>query len=494
MNPTSYFSVTLTDGDGKIIDSISSSTYVYLEITPNSEDYAVLKVEATYTKANDTGARTEDITDSLSSETGLYHIYLYSLEAGTDVTFTITERNLAIFKGQPFVGDYLPIHLSIYGGRTFTGFSDDLLPFTLNQAGEAEIYRRGGTSTLLISEPLITSAAEANGRWELSTSTYATLYYDDNLLVGAEYYEDTLWSSTDWIVGVKKADAADTAEDYAVYGQSFSLTTPAASEEEEATTDRYFALQVYKGEALYASLYIDESTHTVLFGATFNMIYGNNVSEDKSIYEVYDGETLLKTVGYKLTGGYENRIFLSEPYGNYVNGENTLFLDGNGNATYDGLNWTYALDADGVTISLYSGFRTIVGTLDLTNRTFAVTSDVTTEETTPGFMGKAYRGSFTDSTDEVEYLYLAFHESNYTVSSSCGGSSSLTLNGLYLNNTDIAYTYDAATMTITIENFMNFRDTATMTMTYSPAADTITITNDFNFVYKTAGCVLSNVA
>ncbi len=150
----------------------------------------------------------------------------------------------------------------------------------------------------------------------------------------------------------------------------------------------------------------DYTKNTIHFGVEVETLEGEFVNEEKAIFRVKEGETTLLSVGYLDEGGAKNRAALGEEYGTYLDSEGkSLYLNGSGNATYDGASYGYSVAEDGVSITLNSNDAVVTGTIDKTTMSFTVNKK---EEASMPWMGKSYKGIPQFNYDDDDTAYYTY--------------------------------------------------------------------------------------
>lgn len=445
---------------------------VYLKATPSNDGYGVKTITCVYTSSSG-NTTSKDLTSLYDEDTGLYS-FQYPMATGT-ITITVTEYDLHAYKNASFVGEYMNLDFSYGPAQDYDSFADKCTMRIL-ESGDL-VYNRSETS--VYTDYSVSSFEENDGVGLIKlakSGSYAlpTIAYSKDLLVYDAYLKDGVYSSSDIMVSLKK----DKEEaNYSVEATQFKIG------------DVTYALACfYEGDTSIENVLIertkaDYAKNTIHFGVSVEMLEGASVNEDKAIFRVKEGDATLLSIGYTGEGKAKNRVALGEQYGTYVDSDGkTLYLNGSGSATYDGKTYAYVADSDGVTVVLTSNAETITVTIDLSGKTFAITSRE--EISIPAWYGKTYVGkpsddgfNYTVVFDDSE-MKLTWNE--YTWGTP--GSSSP-----YYHH-EATYEINNGTTITTL-----FYDAANtggkkITLVYNPAGDTFSVTSNEN----TSGANFSN--
>ncbi len=425
---------------------------LYVQATASDEDYGVRKIVYSYKDGN-SEIKTVDFTSSL--EDGYYHFTLPMVD--NEITITVTEYNLHAYKDYSFVGEYSHLDFSYAGARDLTAF-DSVAKMTITESGDVN-YVRSATATYAdysigsVSGTQTSGTASLNKAASYSTASFS---YSGDVLVYDSYLRESVNTSNDIAIAFKQSSAEAT---YLAKGTQFKIG------------DTTYALATfYENNVNVQNVLIERgSKNTIHFDVDVEILEGTYVSDAKAVFTVKDGETTLLKIGYTGNGGATNRVTLGDEYGTYTAaGDKTLILDGVSSATYDGAVYSYTIASDGVTITLTSNSKTIIGTIDLATMTFTVLSEE--EVTGLPWYGKTYKGTaqWSSSDTEAEATYtVAFHsnENKFDIKCSYGPFTKADIDYEVSNGTTVTTKfYDAA-------NKSGF----SVTMTYNASSDTFTV-------------------
>ncbi len=438
---------------------------LYIKATSSSEDYAVKTLSYTYTD-NNQETKTVDILSSL--EDGFYHFRTPLYESG--VKITVTEYDLHAYKDYAFVGEFAQVDFSYAGSSDITSFTANT-KMKISESGDIVYTRSSSIEYTDYSVSSITGDKEEGTASLSKAGSYAvpTIEYSGNVLVYDAYFKSSASKTNDLAVAYKKEDSNATYTTKATQFKLGSVTYALAS--------------FYKDGTIAESVLVERggSSLVIHYGVEVTMLEGEYVSDAKAIFNVKEDETTLLKVGYNGNGGAANRVSLGDEYGTFTTAdEKTLYLNGAGSATYDGNEYSYALADDGATITLTSNSKTIIGTLDLDNKTFTVTS----EEENVGYpwYGKTYSGTsqYSAYDDDVGTTWtVVFHSGEDKMDASAKFNPSFYND----NGKDTEYTVTDG-MTVTTKLYTAAHKTGfTITMKYDSAKDTFTVNGGVNGDY-----------
>ena len=462
------------EGKTEIEGAYTPYTTVYLKATPSSEDYDVKTITCSYASAS--GSTTsKDLTALYDEDTGLYP-FQYPMTTGT-VTITVTEYDLHAYKSAPFIGEYMNLDFSYGPAQDYSSFTEKSSTKIL-ESGDL-VYAR--TETNVYSNFSVSSYEDENGSGAIQleqAGSYAlpTIAYSKHLVVFDTYLKSGVSSASDLVVGLKKEKADAT---YSVKATQFKIG------------DVTYALACfYEGDTSIENILIertksDYAKNAIHFGVNVEMLEGTYANEDKAIFRVKEGDNTLLSVGYTENGTAKNRITLGEEYGTYTDGDGkSLYLNGSGNATYDGTSYGYSLAEDGVTITLNSNDGVVTGTIDKTDMSFAVSKK---EEATMPWKGKTYKGvpQYSSSDDDTSWsntyqIAFANDGSILTWTELIGGKP-------YYTAENVTYTVEngntVKTKFYNCANTLEKSDGYDITLAYNASGDYFTATGGTNGAY-----------
>ena len=438
---------------------------LYIKAISSSEDYGVRTLKYSYTDGNGS-TKTEDVTSSL--EEGFYHFRMPLYDGG--IKLIVTEYNMHAYKGYAFVGEFAQVNFSYASQMAdYKAFSSEST-MAISESGDVNYARSSITKYDNYSIGSLNGDKDA-GVISLAKSgsyTISTIDYHGDVLVYDAYFRASAKESTDIAIAYKKADSSAT---YTTKSTQFKLGNVS-----------YALATFFKDETLVESVLVERgSTNKIHYGVEVSILEGEFVSDAKAIFTVKEGENTLLKVGYKDKGGAANRTALSDEYGTYETSDGkSLYLNGAGVATYDGTTYSYSLADDGVTITLSSDSKTIVGTLDLTAKTFTVTSEE--EITGYAWSGKTYQGKsqYNAYDDEVQATWTVFFHSDEDQI-----DASSTFNAPYYdtNGKNIEYTVTDRTTVTTKFCTAAYPNGYAVTMKYNASKDTFTVNGGVNADY-----------
>lgn len=448
INNSSHLIVTAYKEDKTTVltDSLAPYSEVYLKIT-NSEDnqdgrYALKTLSYSY-KGN---FSTNSIEITEKDDDGFYHFHAPKADDG--IVINVTEFDNEAYADADFVGTYQAVDFSNGSIGDIVSF-DSKLSFQVEQSGKIIL-----TNGSKIDGAYSVTKAE-NGVASLikgAEGTSTNFLYDDKTVVVSPYLDEPAKDSSFLMVAFKKEEG----KTHSVKATQFKIGSLT-----------YAVACLFEGETLLDTVLITRdasatySKNAITFGVDLTMLEGDFVTDKEACFTLAKGGVILAKIGYSGAGGAANRAILGEEYGDYLNGDKTLHLNGT-KATYDGENYTYAIDGD--TIVLTSKTKIITGTIDLVNKTFVV---LTEEEASalPVWSGHTFRGlpQYSSSDDDTSYSWVhtvVFHsdEMKYDISDSVG-----------FTQKDVEYeVVDGNTIHATFYNTSN-KGGFSVTLTYHPS-------------------------
>lgn len=453
VNSSSHLIVTAYKEDKATVltDSLTPYSEVYLKVT-NSEDNQngryVLKTLSFSYKGN-SSKNSIEITEK--DDDGFYHFR--APKASEGIVINVTEFDNEAYADADFVGAYQAVDFSNGSIGDIVSF-DSKLSFQVEQSGKIIL-----TNDSKIDEAYSVTKAE-NGVASLvkgAEGTSTNFLYDGKAVVVSPYLDEPANDSSFLMAAFKKEEG----KTHSVKATQFKIGNLT-----------YAVACLFEGETLLDTVLITRdasatySKNTITFGVDLTMLEGDFVTDKEACFSLAKDGVSLAKIGYSGAGGAANRTILGEEYGDYLNGDKTLHLNGGVKATYDNEDYTYAIDGD--TIVLTSKTKIITGTVDLVNKTFVVLKE---EEASalPVWSGHTFRGlpqwSYSDSDTSYSWRHtISFHgdEMKYDISDSEG-----------FTKKDVDYeVVDGNTINATFYNTSN-KGGFSVALTYHPSASGI---------------------
>ena len=259
------------------------------------------------------------------------------------VNITAVEKDTTEYKGKPWVGQYLGIEA--WGAQLYSEWSSSY-SFVIDGAGEFyrgsnyKVFADDNNGTLTV-DYVTKTADQAAGMMLYNDKVIVSYYNPNNSNLFSTY------GGMDLLLAFK-VQPGDSAALYTLRGQVFTIG---------GSNDKYGAFQVMRDDAIYANVFVDSVTKAIFMdNVEFNMLSGDHVGEADSVYEVLvDGD-----LKYSIGANAGVRLFLDGVQGTYAASkpvlegdpidEGNLVLDGMGNATFDGLDYTYIIDGDNIVL------------------------------------------------------------------------------------------------------------------------------------------------
>ena len=216
------------------------------------------------------------------------------------------------------------------------------------------------------------------------------------------------------------------------------------------------------------------------------MLSGEHVYDARAMYTVSKGTDELLGVRYIGEGGYRLRAEIVDPYGVYEDDKgNTLVIPNEDNAVYD--NTDFVAVINGTTVTLTTGTRRVVVTINISAKTFTVVSDEEVTASFPNLKGLTFSGTYYSGWDEEDYtLVISFN--NYESESDCKAHLKDGGTGKYQADLGVSYDADTNVITFTVET-QNYAWVSVGTTIRARLADgKMTFLSDLNNVatYKNA--------
>lgn len=460
---TDHLTIKLYDSDKLNHEITSADSYdvVYAKVTSSDPDYFARSLD--FKKSSETyySKATYD------ANTGLYH---FTTPNADDIDVTATEGNNALLKDTDVPGTYFSIWLTS-STKGITNFDDNK---KIVIGSDGSMKRLHGDVTNRSDQ--ITSYTNST----LHTESYQDLPYGENFVFtndnGSDGFRAPSYVNYD-ILAIKKQNTNDLDSAYKVDGEIFTISG-----------NRYALINVTYNSNPYFSFLVDYTNKTFKTSVTINMIYGEKISDDKVIYEVYDGTTKLFGVSYTGDGGTANRIPLVSPYGVYSGSNGDFILANSTIGVYDDASFVAVIDGSQVTLS--NATRRIVLALDTTNFTYTVVSDEEVISTIPDLKNKAFTCHFHRDEDWVTDEFdcdLVFTFNDYASDDEI----TTTLSGYsyYTATFTVSYNLDTNVITLTLASQTYAWNTIGSTYTALMADGQMTMQKDYNNILNTKNCV-----
>lgn len=509
----------IDDEEVDVTDSnVLSGKKVYIYVSDKTPDVAHKFVVKDITVKYGSTAETTTSSLTVTKESdGVYSFTTYASSTALFYTVTVNEYESAV-KGLSIIGSYTAYH-PYYSSST---------DFTIDEGANLKI----GTSNYG------TLAADPEDANHFTASSYHVFYneaLDAILVIGSSFSYTYL--------GVK--------ENYTTLTSDSSFETFALKLNTTASKMQYFQMTLDDGSVITALYSFD--TNSVEWSVTAEMS-GTEEPGVGSIYTIKSasGSVLARwkvTKVHTKSDGYQHdvEVLPSDGYqGQYANGEDTLSLDGYGEATYNGETGTYVVDNGVVVVTLGSGSHYfVVDTEALTfadsaaptdgyegtytgaagdlvldgygSCSFGGETDLTYELTGSAIVVKATSGDVKYFLDRTSHTYSAasifsgYTFGNGTFNNSWGDPYSLEI--VFDDSAEISGTikmegnlytvhftgsYDAATgiLTMTVATGADgstgtIKLTAGTVITASLSGNTLTMLDNVNSFYTTSGAVVT---
>ena len=406
-------------------DSVDQGDVVYFKATSSDDSYFCRGLTYKRVTSDLGGVETNEASYDSSKD-----VFYFTTPYAYDKKITVypIEGNSKLLDGNKVVGDYFLVPIS--GSTGAINSFDETKDLTVATSG-AITLRKNNT---------VTKQAQVKTVYDdsLYTEDYATLIYGDRYLFASDYELKSPFDTYD-IMCIQKENSTDTRDMYTVDGERFVINGVT-----------HLVLQVYKDTKLYVSFYINYTEKKLHEDVVVKMLSGEHVYDARAMYTVSEGTNELLGVRYIGEGGYRLRAEIVDPYGVYEDDKgNTLVIPNEDNAVYD--NTDFVAVISGTTVTLTTGTRRVVVTINISAKTFTVVSDEEVASSFPNLKGLTFTGKYYSIGDSDEYdvfydLEISFN--NYESESDC--KAHLTDHcSYYTYQTDLFVTYDLNTNVIT---------------------------------------------
>lgn len=413
------------------------------------ERYVARQVEYKYFYTTETTSGATGEASFVSDETGDYYTFKVPTCPAKLIIINIFESDESLLKDLKLAGTYLTFSTHV-GSNQITSFDSRYVNVT--NSGEISICNKNGE----VSRSDIINSYDAD---KLNTVSYHSYNYG----------KDCILISTDGDIGIassfgsyntfciKKANVTDNDEDYSLKAEQFKIDQKS-----------YLVYEViFKGN-IYQLGFFEMTNKIAYFNSSFTYLYGSSILDNKVLYEIVKNNGLVKVVGFNGNGGYANRCFMEDYYGQYTDSYAVLYILGTLNAIYKDENMNYTMDNNVITLT--SSSKEVVLSLNV-NHTFTLISEKDISVKLPEFAGKKFRNNYAFEDDLVFLgFYIEFSDTDQTLSCVIASDYNLDLEHcstqLRVKNINVSYTYDETTKTIS--SYMTVADNSTklVTMTY----------------------------
>lgn len=396
------------------VNGVLSGEKNYLKVTTSEASFKVASLTYTYTPATYGKDETVTLTDTNLVD-GYYEITIPEIKDSTSISFVVTEKEGGKFANYSFIGSYFGSviekgNVEEIQWPAFCAINiDDSGYFTLNskayQVESASDAKKG----------MMTIKDEGG-------NSFAMYFDGNNLLAASPFTSSNVIGTSFYFAHRKSEDTPNYIRDmYRGYVDQVELSSK----------DSLTAFQlVKKGEvndfsdaSIITRFVVDTRNDYFVLGNNIEFVLteGKDAIDFAKAYQSYnilvDGQ--LK-YALKQTGKYSpRRALLDEYYGEYKvssDAETTLILDGEGNATYNGVTG-YTYTVNGATLTLSGNGKKVTLTIDVTNKTYVFVKEETLENPVLGTKwsdnGKV---SFTDNYDTYNSCVISLE---FTSSSKC---------------------------------------------------------------------------
>lgn len=212
LNPTDHISITILEkvNDEYVpvtdLDHFIPNSTVYFKLESNDEDYIVSTYKVTYNGTTTIYASTVDSVNQIYS-------FTMKNSNNNDVTITVTEKNVGLYKGYPFVGQFYGYNL--YGSTYYGEQKTCNTAYSVLINGAGEIFKGTSTSaSFYISSVTPMSDESKNGLINLSTGN--DIVYTPNFVLTKYTIADKFSNNygNDFLLATKRVDDSDTYSNY----------------------------------------------------------------------------------------------------------------------------------------------------------------------------------------------------------------------------------------------------------------------------------------
>jgi len=321
INNSTHISLDILNSKKEHITSANQNDIIYIKPTSTLDNYVVKTIIASHT-TYDVGP-VNKITASYDESSGLYTLkvpFCYSKV----LTFTVTEKDTSAFKDSDLVGTYIftrTYGISVSKDQQYIDHFNETQVVTFDEAGEIVI---GNHETHSFASKAKDGVIEA-----MSSTSSCNYYYGTNIMIigttNNGYHETPLATNKDIILAVKLKDGTERKD--------YTITS-------DVIVGPYLYYFVTLNGEPYASCYADVTNKKIVTDITYAKYYGEQLTSDKSVFDIKKDDTTLLRVGYIDEGGALNRVLLTDVKNLYTNDEHTLIFTSNGTCLFDDVLFT----------------------------------------------------------------------------------------------------------------------------------------------------------
>ena len=378
----------------RVVNSADYEDTVYIDVITDDEDYYAESVSI-YRKTTDIGSVTSEA--SYDEESKMFYFKTpYTWEKDKNITLTVKEINGALLKNTDIPGSYFYLWITT-SSKQFLEFEKDKV-INVDLGGKME---RVQNNTVNRSDLIVSYTGDI-----LKTESHHDLIYGHNYIFTSDKetygFYPPFGDNFDMLC-VKKEAATDYASSYKVRGEKITINSTL-----------YVIVNILHNDKEYFSMVIDYTNQKIYEDVSFKFFYGEEITDDKVIYEVYDKDNvLLFGVSYEKDGGVANRIPLISPYGVYEGDLGEFILANDIVGVIGGTSYVAVIDGD--TVTLKNATRKIVLSLDTDKYIYTVTSDEEITSKIPDMKGKTFTcAKYWGGWDESYITNTSFVFNNYS--------------------------------------------------------------------------------
>lgn len=385
------------------VNGVLSGEKNYLKVTTSEASFKVASLTYTYTPATYGKDETVTLTDTNLVD-GYYEITIPEIKDSTSISFVVTEKEGGKFANYSFIGSY-------FGGDMEKEAATQEVSWPTHDAISID---DSGYFTLDSKAYQVESASDTQkGMMTIKDEggkSFAMYFDGNNLLAASPFTSSSVIGTSFYFAHRKTEDTPSYVRDmYLGYVDFVEL----------GSKDCLTAFQlVKKGEAndfndasIITRFVVDTRNDYFVLGNNIEFVLteGKDAIDFEKPYQSYnilvDGQ--LK-YALKQTGKYSpKRILLDEYYGEYKvssDAETTLILDGEGNATYNGVT-RYTYTVNGNTLTLSGNGKKVTLTIDVTNKTYVFVKEEALEN--------PVLGTKWSDNNKIGYSYSYDYEDTY---------------------------------------------------------------------------------
>lgn len=437
-----------------ITEAVARST-VYVRVEGVSEDYGINELKAKCVKTNNYSGSTyeENITLSKIED----NFYSFLVPVSNDISVTITESNLTLYRDAAFVGKYKGANIYSAGQGTDT-LKNSL---TILSSGTAT------NSAPRIDGYTITEHDETNKVIMMGKgATTYTLHYDDKSIYypyssGKDIADDSYFF-------VKDDGASIYTYKKSIFGNN------------NTTGKDYVVVEIYDDGEIMTGFFVDIKKSKLYMDVTFEFKTGTSISDSDASYMIKKGDKVIVEVA---NTGNNKYCLLDGLQGTYTGTNGDLVISGTGTATYQDKTYSYVYNSENQSLNLTLDGENISLTLDVENKTYTVLGAEGPENE---YDGKSYSGVWNDDGD-VYFMKVSFKkagQANVELRFSSSTGTQAYPFSSHPNNKIDSYTVNLdGTISLTM-----YDGSRAVTLTLTPNADktSFSVGSDFSNGYKTS--------